>query len=137
MICHPLTTIKHFTEMCSGSEEGSYSRLIDFSFTQFCRSPPCGLACFMGMISLSKPNSWSRCPKLIDSGLCCGVRRSAPLGAPRHTVGLGTTGCRGWTTALCSSGEGHKTRRCRKAFRLFDSKGHLPRVVYHQVYNVY
>ena len=38
---------------------------------------------------------------------------------------------------LCSSGEGHKTRRCRKAFRLFDSKGHLPRVVNHQVYNVY
>ena len=32
---------------------------------------------------------------------------------------------------------GHKTRRCRKAFRLFDSKGHLPRVVYHQVYNAY
>ena len=35
------------------------------------------------------------------------------------------------------SGEGHKTRRCRKAFRLFDSKGHLPRVIYHQIYNVY
>ena len=25
---------------------------------------------------------------------------------------------------------GHETRRCRKAFRPFDSKGHLPRVVY-------
>ena len=44
---------------------------------------------------------------------------------------------RNFILKMIDSGEGHKTRRCRKAFRLFDSKGHLPRVVYHQVYNVY
>ena len=33
----------------------------------------------------------------------------------RLGVKLGTTGSRGWTTAMCSSGEGHKTR-CRKPF---------------------
>jgi hypothetical protein len=27
---------------------------------------------------------------------------------PSHTVELGATGCRGWTTALCYLGRGHK-----------------------------
>ena len=34
-------------------------------------------------------------------------------------------------------GGGTQDKKMSKAFRQFDSKGHLPRVVYHQAYNVY
>ena len=90
--------VEEFTKMCSGSEAGSYLRLIDFVYHST-----------LGLRVIKKKKVGNT-PRLGDGALCL--------------------------VGLCLPGRHHLQREICKLARLYQKmlKGHLPRVVYHQVY---